>query len=112
MPDAESRVVALLWLVHNDPEEAAHTLPGAARLVVRLAIPSRWPGARVGPSDIERAAIAIARDPGYRYDVARDALRTVERAGVGHRDVLAALDVMEVYDAMNIADRIEEVWVR
>lgn len=69
-------VEALLWMDRESPIDDAE-------FVVRLARPSRWPVARFGPDDVDRAARAIRHDPGYLRDVSLDAEATARRAGVG-----------------------------
>lgn len=81
MPDRY--MAALVWLHRNDPQF------DDAEFIVRAARPSRWPGARFEPSDVDRAARAIASDPGYLNEVARDAKVTARTARVG----LAALSL-------------------
>lgn len=78
-------VEALLWMDRERPIDDAE-------LVVRLARPTRWAGARFSPSDVERASRAIARDPHYLREVAHDAEATVRSAGgVGLRRLRRAV---------------------
>lgn len=80
-----SYTATLLWLHRNDPGFTD------AELIVRAARPTRWCSARFEPSDVDRAARAIASDPGYLAEVTRDARATARRDGVGiHHIGLAA----------------------
>ena len=49
-------VEALLWMDRESPIDDAE-------FIVRLARPSRWPAARFGPDDVDRAAGAIRLSP-------------------------------------------------
>lgn len=68
---------ALLWMRSND---AGYD---PAEFIVRAARPSRWPSARFGRDDVDRAARAIRADEHYLNDVAHDAMLTCGRAGMG-----------------------------
>ena len=69
-------VEALLWMDRESPIDDAE-------FVVRLARPSRWPAARFGPADVDRAARSIRHDHYYLRDVVHDAEVTARGAGVG-----------------------------
>lgn len=79
---SESSTEALAWLWDNDPDllAIAGTPIGDATLIVQAAAPARWGKHLLGGSDMDRAAVAVSRDPHYRDQVFTDARYRVDHA--------------------------------